>query len=402
MIAYSMILLASVMEYGFEVLDTYDSEWVAPGYEVVEEAVIDPLEYGEPYLSNGSPTVGVHVSFVESDSSEAWRVVFVLDRKVMVLQEGEEPVEIPVDLDIARCAFSPSGRYVVAHDGAEVYTGQNAARIDTWSGEAEIFDSQPDGELGPRGLLVADDGSITVGFLFFDGSLDITGSYRSIINPCWPTFSPLGSYFATGSNRGSRLYLLDKDGDVVWEKATGNTIATHMAFSPDERFLAIPFQTGLEVWDVATGETVWRDESGDYAETPIIGSDGDCMWMRGKRFEFQDNFISNGPEQVLTGYEGRYHSWRVIAATTDRVLLEMTEWVDRVPCQRRRTLVDDGNEVIWTSSASEVVLPGPAQQAGRAFRYDIGSIRFVLSPSGCGIGLAPGETVHLWTIQSLP
>jgi len=267
------LLLSSACGYGFEVLDTTDSEWVAPGYEVIEEAVIDPLEYGEPYLNDGSPTVGVHLSFVESDSGETWRVVFVLDRKVVVLQEGEDPVEIPVDLDIESCAFSPSGRFVVVHDGAEIYTGQNAARIDTWSGEAEIFDSQPDGQAGPRNILVSNSGSVLCGWTFFDQDLGLIGRGPEIPQVVAPVFSPSGAYCAAINM--ANLYLIDDEAELVWERSTvrNGTAATlggpYHVFSPDERYLAVPLQTGLEVWDVSTGETVWRDISGLVARSGI-------------------------------------------------------------------------------------------------------------------------------------
>ncbi|HQE56752.1 MAG TPA: hypothetical protein PLB15_05345 [Candidatus Fermentibacter daniensis] len=256
------ILLLAYNAVGFEILDVTDEEWVAPGYEVVEEAVIDPLVYGEPFSDDGVPVIGVHLSFVPDGSSdEAWRVVFVFDRKVVVLTEGADPVEIPVGLEIESCAFSPSGGFVVVHDGAEEYTGRNAARIDTATGAAEVFDSQPEGTPGRRMIQVSDDGSATIGLYLLDISLNVIATYREIAN-CWPSRSATGDYFAIAEGYGWKIHLLDRTGAEIWSRSSSGTLSDRMVFSPDETLLAVPVHTGLEIWDTETGETIWRDESG--------------------------------------------------------------------------------------------------------------------------------------------
>lgn len=396
------LLLASACGYGFEVLDTTDEEWVAPGYEVVEEAVIDPLEYGEPYTCNGTPTVGVHLSFVETGTGEVWRVVFVLDRKVVVLQEGEEPDEIPVDLDIASCAFSPSGRYVVVHDEVREVTDRNAERIDLETGDVRLFDSHPSALVGAREPAIANDGTVHIGTRLFDPvSLTISAEADDIPGRLgWPVMSPQGNYLAIGSNYGSRVYLMNREDGIVWERETGSTIAWHMVFSPDERFLAIPLQTGLEVWDVATGETVWRDESGQQGSAPVFDPDGTVMWYRGAGYRLPADLETGQPATVVSGYDGDYRFWREIAVSADRVLLEMESSEPRL---RRRAVVESGShDLVWASCASDIQHPGPFQESGRTFRYDVSGIRFIISRSGAYLGLAPGETVVLSRIRSLP
>ena len=388
------ILLLANNAVGFEILDTTEEEWVAPGYQVTEEAVIDPLEYGEPFSNDGEPCVGVHLSFAASDSGEAWRVVFVLDRKVVVLEEGADPVEIPVDLGIESCAFSPSGRFVLVHDGAEEYTGRNAARIDTGTGMVEIFDSQPEGRPGSRLIQVSDDGSATIGLYLLDSGLNVIASYRDIAN-CWPSRSATGDYFAIAEGYGWRVHLLDRTGAEIWSRSTSGTLSDDMVFSPDETLLAVPLNTGLEVWEINSGETIWKDASGAFPITPLFDASDNTMIVRGRTFEFFEDLLNNSPAQSLENYDGIYNSWSVIDAEFDRFLLEMES---TQPHLRRRTLVEPGNEVIWMSSASEIIPLGPLSQSGRAFRYDTSSFRFVLSPSGESVGLAPGEVIRFLSI----
>ena len=392
------ILLLACNAIGFEILDSTDEEWVAPGFEVVEEAVIDPLEYGEPFSNDGDPSVGVHLSFVASDSSEVWRVVFVLDRKVVVLEEGSDPVEIPVDLGIESCAFSPSGRFVVVHDGAEEYTGWNAARIDTETGEAEIFDSQPGGQPGPRSIVVSNIGSVLCGWTFFDEHLDSIGRGADLQNPGAPVVSSDGSYWAVAEGYGWSIHLLDRTGAEIWSRSSSGTLADRMVFSPDETLLAVPLCSGLEIWDTETGETIWRDDSDRIGSTPTFDPSANSFWFGRCGYDLP-SALQNGDACItIAGYDGKYRHWRVIAASPEILLIELES---QNPSLRRRAVINLDGEVVWMSSASERSYPGPLSATGRTFRYSVNSLRFGLSSSGELVGLAPGEAIRFLDIREV-
>jgi hypothetical protein len=398
MIGLLSLFLASTCGYGFEVLDTTDKEWVAPGYEVIEEAVIDPLEYGEPYGGVGALKVGIHLSFVEVDSTEAWHVILVLDRKIAVLQEGEEPIEIPVDLDIEGCAFSPSGRFVVVHDGAPEYTGRNAARIDTQTSEVRIFDSQPNGQSGPRNTVVSNSGSVLCGWTLFDNDLDLIGHGPDIANPTAPVVSPSGTYY-TVINRSS-LFLLNARGELIWEQSTlrDGIAATlggpYQVFSPDESLLAVPLETGLEIWDVATGETIWKDESGTRGSTPIFDPAGGHVWYRGLGYSLPIDLQGDSPTRSLEIQAKAYGLWRIIAASPEYVLIQTER---RDPDLRRRALLSLDGEVIWTSAAWEILPADP--RAGQGFSWS--GQRFVLAGSGRSLIVVSGFSARAFTMRSV-
>jgi hypothetical protein len=390
-VACALLLFASLIAAGFEILDTTDDEWTAPGYQVTEEAVIDPLDYGEPFLQEGSPAIGLDLSFVGEDSAEAWRVVFVLDEKVVVLQQDEEPVEIPVDLGIEYCRFSSSGRYLVVHDGADQYTGRNAARIDVDTGEVRYFDSQPGGALGPRNMVVSNTGSLLFGWNFFDEDLNPTGRGPDIYRPMAPVSSPNGTYWAA-TNFGSTVYLLDRSGtSICWTRDAGTTLSSEMVFSPDERLLAVPVHTGLEVWDVATGETVWRDESGKVGSTPIFDRSSHRMWYSNYAFDLPEALLAGSASITIPEYDGAYSHWRLIAASGDLVMIQPER---RNPNMRRRALIDTDGVVLWASKAWEIQT-GPS---GNAFSLAWGGPRTALSRDGSSMLISDGLVIRVFSI----
>lgn len=400
------ILLLAGNAVGFEILDTTDEEWVAPGYRITEDTSIDPLDYGEAFRNDGGePAVGVHISFIGEETDEAWRVVLVLERKVVVLEEGSDPVEIPVDLEIESCAFSPSGRFVVVHDGAEEYTGRNAARIDTETGLVEVFDSQPDGTPGPRVIEASDTSILRCGLKFFGDDLTLIGQLDR--NTRWSrgTMSPSGRFFATevAWTSPSLICLFETDGDLLWEKEAEPyafaSLTDYIAFSPDETYLAVPLHSGLEIWETETGQTVWRDESARIGTTPIFDPNVSSFWNNGSRYDISDDLRAVTETITIgSGYDGQYRSWCVIASSPAMLLVALE---CRNPNLRRRAIVDPQGEVIWMTSASEMSFPGPLSMTGRAFRYDVNSVRFRLSSSGESIGLAPGDAIRFLGVREV-
>lgn len=348
-----VVLLLASNAIGFEILDTTDEEWVAPGYEVIEEAVIDPLEFGEPFLDDGSPVVGVHLSFIDEETGEAWRVVFVLDRKVVVLEEGSDPVEIPVDLGIESCAFSPSGKFVVVHDGAEEYTGRNAARIDTETGEAETFDSQPNGRPGSRNIVVSNIGSVLCGWTFFDENLDLIGRGAELQNPGAPVVSSTGTFWAVAEGYGWSIHLLDQAGAEIWSRSSSGTLSDRMVFSPDEAYLAVPLYSGLEIWETETGQTVWKDESARIpnGEILFVGSN-DMVFSCSEQMTFVSGLDAAQTVETISVETGTRYSINPYCSSPDEEMVALVQRGPVLSSIRQWVLLSDDRSVIWLSGSN--------------------------------------------------
>lgn len=100
-----------------------DGEWTAPGVEVTEIASIDLLAYGTPQAGVGDEVrvVACQPFFMEEDGNVRWRVNILYHDRLVVVEEGDEPVEIPVGYQNCESAvFSNNGNYAMV--GAEVGT----------------------------------------------------------------------------------------------------------------------------------------------------------------------------------------------------------------------------------------------------------------------------------------
>ncbi|MCK5034741.1 MAG: PQQ-binding-like beta-propeller repeat protein [Candidatus Sabulitectum sp.] len=97
------------------ILENMQDEWIAPGYRVEEEIIIDPLDYGVPQDDrDGNPRIiGFQSFFVQTPEGEKWRIVLTYDRKIVVLQEDAEQREFEVERSIAHMINSKDGRFVL-------------------------------------------------------------------------------------------------------------------------------------------------------------------------------------------------------------------------------------------------------------------------------------------------
>mgnify|MGYP006283636565 FL=1 len=93
-------------------IEDIDGTWTAPGYRLIQEAVIDPLDYGEPLLLGNDKCIGCNAFFVDTPEGEKWRVVLTFPDKVVKVQEDEEIVEYPIAGEIM-----PSG-VVLSENGS--------------------------------------------------------------------------------------------------------------------------------------------------------------------------------------------------------------------------------------------------------------------------------------------
>ncbi|MBD3277439.1 MAG: hypothetical protein GF388_03980, partial [Candidatus Aegiribacteria sp.] len=96
-------------------IEDIDGTWTAPGYRLIEEAVIDPLDYGEPLLLGNDKCIGCNSFFVDTPEGEKWRVVLTFPDKVVKVQEDSEPVEYPIAGEImpSGVVLSENGRWAI-------------------------------------------------------------------------------------------------------------------------------------------------------------------------------------------------------------------------------------------------------------------------------------------------
>ena len=114
MIAALVIPLICVLD--FSILDRTDEEWVAPGYELVEEVRIDPLHILEPLLygwSDSAPDLICDLTFAESSDGDVWRMVLCGRDSIHMLSEGHPPQAALRPEGTTQSWFSPHGDCLV-------------------------------------------------------------------------------------------------------------------------------------------------------------------------------------------------------------------------------------------------------------------------------------------------
>lgn len=98
-----------------DLIENIDGQWIATGYRLIEELVLDPGDYGTPLLnpSGNRNKIGFQPFFVDTPDGEKWRIVHVFEDEVVVLQEDTEPGRFPITGEIRYMMNSANGRYVL-------------------------------------------------------------------------------------------------------------------------------------------------------------------------------------------------------------------------------------------------------------------------------------------------
>ena len=202
MLANGVLLLAIFAseppEVDLSVLDNADGEYIAPGYEITDEWAVDPLEYCDLVHSR---QLDLSVNFIPDSAGEFLRITLAGNASPVVLDEGQDVVELPVEYAVDDVYPSPGGRYLL------VFAGHQArlVNLDTHSHLQRPLDQAP--------ILMAwvmDDGShiirSIVGTAFYDREMTrlanlpiprsrgFAGSYipRKTFNGYWPVLRPEG------------------------------------------------------------------------------------------------------------------------------------------------------------------------------------------------------------------
>jgi len=274
------------------ILDQTDEEWTAPGYRVIEEVSINPLDYGEAVSwgenCNGpTASIGCQGFFIPTEDGEKWRIVMLLKDKLVVLQEDEEVRDIPLTCSPLGIIYSRNGQYALVL--GEVTSGSRSAiyarkteyiNIDT--GEVRQF--EPMQNTGWTGMqFVNDDGSIyrwgsTAGNLleYYDSDLNLVFS-----NALY--FSPYGQYShaSDGSiiifTRYKYISAFNRECQLLWEMESEQIPTGSPMVSADGSFVLLSTRSGggLECFDGHTGELLWSEmETGTTAPVPSVSGHG--------------------------------------------------------------------------------------------------------------------------------
>jgi len=259
----SLLSSVTVNEVPFDagILDTVQDSWVASEYTVVDELIIDPLDYGTPQEDReGTPRIiGFQSFFVPTSDGEKWRIVFTYDRTVVVLQEDAEPREFQVERSIHYMINSKDGRYVLLRLQEEEDTRTEYERaisgmyylppenrsvlidIDsghqvTRSGIASI------GYLGGNGYGVASYGD---SIRFYDSNLNL-------VNQLFNRIANVSNGFTSYSSDGSLLVTFRSD---TYEDLSNNAV--------------------LRAYD-NSGNILWDTEPSDVG-IPAVSADGSLV-----------------------------------------------------------------------------------------------------------------------------
>ncbi len=227
-----------------DIIENIDGQWVAPGYMVAEEIIIDPLDCGTPLLNpaNGSRNViGFQPFFVDTPDGEKWRIVLAYEGEIVVLQEDAEPRRFQIEKSSIYMLNSPNGRYVLLGLQEEEQTQKVIFPFEAPPAErrAVLLDVETGNQVtttGLRGtLLIANDGyivNIDIDSLrFYDSSFNLL---NSTVNCMMQTSHTPTSYASDGSlfvrqykessdNSVSTLRAYDRYGNVLWDSYPPNT-----------------------------------------------------------------------------------------------------------------------------------------------------------------------------------
>jgi hypothetical protein len=358
------------------ILDQTDEEWTAPGYRIIEETVIDPLDYGEPVSwsenCNGpTASIGCQAFFIPTEDGEKWRIVMLLKDKVVVLQEDAEAREIHLTCSPRGIVYSRNGRYAMVLgevlDAAREYIyAVNAEYVNLDTGEVRTF--EPMQNSGWAGMVfVNDDGSVyRWGYLrgnnleYYDPDLDLAASSEL-------SFQPYGMYShaADGSliafQRGRNIYVLNRECRLLWEMESEGQPTGAPMITSDGSFLLLTstFEGGgLECLDGFTGELLWSEmETGTHSGVPSVSGHAWAVRFGNRGLLFGTDADSRESINYVR-YPAETWSYGVPAAVAENSI-SLSEAVSMPPFYQNYQLlkliyINSSGSIVWVSEKFSV------------------------------------------------
>jgi hypothetical protein len=352
-----------------------DSAWTYPGYMVVEEVSITPLDYGDPISWSGDrDRIPCQMFFVQEDDEEFWRVVMVFCDKVVVLQEGEEVREIPLTCIPEGVVYSKGGSYALVIGNCDNLPYDELVNLD--SGRTTPYLVRLENSTGQDGnyardyIYLCDNGSIirdtypndhrtdSRRIQVIDSEMNVLvdldeaeirawqNTRSTIISTQRPTIeiSVGNSVYLISDTTDSRSYTaaFTLDGDKLWER---HDYRFSRITSDDRYIIAFDFPD-IILADAQTGETLYRysiERDGRFGAS-IISRTGHS-WAANIRLDWEHT------EGRLRPYEGVL-VWGTEPSDSHDIIelvYPADNWDDILPYQ-----ISEGGHILGSS----VGLPG--------------------------------------------
>lgn len=260
-----------------DLIESIDGQWVAPGYRVAEEIIIDPLDYGIPQLNSSDEPVriGFQSFFVDTPDGEKWRIVIAYDREVVVLQEDEEPRRFTVERSIHLVKHSKDGSYVYVRlrEEEQTQTEMILEGIAPPENRTVLININSGEQITTTGFLeasyIASDGFMvglnSDSLRFYDNNFNqINATYNCIeqMGSTPSAYATDGSlmvriFMASPDNTLAILRAYDKYGNVLWDSDPRNV--GWPAISEHGEYVFVLGQGRLMCLDGSSGDLLWEE-----------------------------------------------------------------------------------------------------------------------------------------------
>lgn len=297
-IVYLAISLATTVSV--DILDNADGEWIAPGYSISEDILINPFDY-VTNIKNDPKNIACHAFFVDTEDGEMWRVIMVGSNRMVVLQENREnPMVVDFPFDAYGAVYSRGGRFVIIRDG-ELNTADEALHIDIDNNIVRSFDPTPDGQ--QCGLFLSDNGTVAgMGTdIIVDFSQDLSTATVRHYDETYLRFHCSSAYdeIIVAENAYSRpreIVAFDWDGNELWTANTGDrTVVDPLAVSLDGTRIGVSFaRSGAMIIDGDDGRILWEGFNGLQTSRIVFSPDASSAAFPASMStgEFPYNFIA--------------------------------------------------------------------------------------------------------------
>lgn len=306
-------------------IDNTDSEWVAPGYEVITELEFDPLEYVDDVQA-------AQAFFIDTDDGEKLRLILVGDNRVLVFDEPweiyrEYTIEPP--WAIGSVTFARNGKYLAisAYKDSTYNDGYFDWELKAYKGFrieiteesilSEQFNSNP-GEyfyfyyISDEGMIAGSNAIGVVG-LYPQGDVDEFLS-RDYSTQMWNrqgcsydgSLIVLGNIPIGDGTIGIQGY--DWSGNLLWETSIGDRVLTGgLRASPFGEYVLAPARDGFACYSGNNGRKLWETANGLRCSIPQVSQDG-SYWIMSPdeigHFYFYSGLLnSSGDTETISASE---------------------------------------------------------------------------------------------------
>ena len=408
-IVYLALSLATTVSV--DILDNADGEWIAPGYSISEDILINPFDY-VTNIKNDPKNIACHAFFVDTEDGEMWRVIMVGSNRMVVLQENREnPMVVDFPFDAYGAVYSRGGRFVIIRDG-ELNTADEALHIDIDNNIVRSFDPTPDGQ--QCGLFLSDNGTVAgMGTdIIVDFSQDLSTATVRHYDETYLRFHCTSAYdeIIVAENAYSRpreIVAFDWDGNELWTSNTGDrTVVDPLAVSLDGTRIGVSFaRSGAMIIDGDDGRILWEGFNGLQTSRIVFSPDASSAAFPASMStgKLPYNFIALSVNEDDSYAERNWYlalsTWHALVPryVNDNYLILFTAY--KTESVLRRYSLSTSEELIWTSEPIKLD-ECSFQSIGNTFNLDLDlrSPVTILSKSDTELIYHSQEGIRIMTI----